>query len=91
MTTRPNLSGFWVAAAVRAVLAFGVPFAVFLVLVAPAASPFRPFAPAALFGLLLLAVWLVISTLRRYRVRLAEAAREPLDQTAPAPTVTLRK
>lgn len=89
--SRPDLSGFWLAASVRAGLVLGVPLALFLVLVAPAGSAFRPYAPGALFGLLVLAVWLLVTTFRRYRVRLSEAAR-PLDHAAPAaPTVTLRK
>ena len=69
-----DLSGFWVAALVRGVLFVGVPLALVIVLFAPATSPLRPYLPLSFVPLAVLVVYVIFSTLSRYRHRVSELA-----------------
>lgn len=88
MTPQPNLSGFWLAAFIRAALLL-VPFgALVVVLVLPASSPLHGYSSLALGVLSVLVLWVVISTVRRYRYRLINPIT-PAEQ--PDGVVSLRR
>ncbi|GAA5535194.1 hypothetical protein [Deinococcus aluminii] len=84
------MAGFWFAALIRAVLLLGVPLALLLVVAGSAGSPLHGYFRLGVLLLLGLAVWVAVSTLRRYRYHLSEAAREPEHIEQPA-TVILRR